>query len=86
MAETKKYEVTILLPAFNEEGVIGTTVQRIRELYPDYEILVVDDDLLSQKMISTMPAKLGYQSDVAGNGLEALHLLSGRQYDLVLMN
>ncbi len=50
------------------------------------KILVVDDDLLSQKMISTMPAKLGYQSDVAGNGLEALHLLSGRQYDLVLMN
>ena len=35
--------VTVLLPAYNEEQVIGTTIQRIKELHPDFEILVVDD-------------------------------------------
>lgn len=39
----QKIEVTILLPAYNEEGVIGKTVARIRALHPDFEILVVDD-------------------------------------------
>ncbi len=56
VADTKKYEVTILLPAFNEEGVIGTTIQRIRELYPEYEILVVDDGSTDQTMAEAMAA------------------------------
>jgi CheY-like chemotaxis protein len=49
-------------------------------------ILVVDDDLLSQKMLTMMLSKMGYRSDLADNGLEALHLLSERHYDLVLMD
>jgi len=51
-----------------------------------HTILVVDDDLLSQKMLTTMLSKMGYRSDQAGNGLEALRLLSERYYDLVLMD
>jgi CheY-like chemotaxis protein len=50
------------------------------------KILVVEDDLLSQTIITAMLANMGYQSDVACNGLEALRLLSERQYDLVLMD
>ena len=40
---TRSIELTILLPAYNEEKSIGTTIREIRQLYPDYEILVVDD-------------------------------------------
>jgi len=36
-------EVSIVIPAYNESAVIGKTVNRIRSLYPDYEIVVVDD-------------------------------------------
>ena len=36
-------EVTILLPAYNEEQSIGATVAHIKELHPDFDILVVDD-------------------------------------------
>lgn len=43
MERKQKIEVTILLPAYNEAGVIGDTVARIRALHPDFEILVVDD-------------------------------------------
>jgi len=43
MEQKKKLEVTVLLPAYNEAGVIGNTVAKIRALHPDFEILVVDD-------------------------------------------
>ena len=36
-------EVTVLLPAYNEEQTIGKTIREIKQLYPEYEILVVDD-------------------------------------------
>jgi len=35
--------VSVVIPAFNEGPVIATTVGRIRELYPDYEVVVVND-------------------------------------------
>jgi glycosyltransferase involved in cell wall biosynthesis len=39
----KKPLVTVLMPAHNEELSIGDTIRRVRKLYPDYEILVIDD-------------------------------------------
>ncbi|MBU1628371.1 glycosyltransferase family 2 protein, partial [bacterium] len=39
----KNENVTILLPTYNEEVSIGETVSKIRKLYPNYEILVIDD-------------------------------------------
>jgi glycosyltransferase involved in cell wall biosynthesis len=39
----KRTEVTILLPAYNEELAIGATVKSLKSLYPDFEVLVVDD-------------------------------------------
>ena len=35
--------VSIIIPAFNEDQVIGDLVSGIRQLYPDFEIIVVDD-------------------------------------------
>ena len=43
MEQKQHREVTILLPAYNEEGAIGITIRKIRELYPNFEVLVVDD-------------------------------------------
>lgn len=40
---TKRPLATILLPAYNEELAIGTTVTTLKTLHPDFEILVVDD-------------------------------------------
>jgi len=41
--DNKKVAVTVLLPAYNEERSIGTTIKKIKSLYPDFEVLVVDD-------------------------------------------
>ncbi|MGC9164056.1 MAG: glycosyltransferase family 2 protein, partial [Thiomonas sp.] len=35
--------LSIILPARNEAGAVGQTVARIRALYPDAQIIVVDD-------------------------------------------
>lgn len=40
---SKQYEITVLLPAYNEELSIGETIARINKLYPEFEILVIDD-------------------------------------------
>jgi len=45
---TKPVEVTILMPAFNEEQSIGKTIREIKQLHPDFEILVVDDGSTDQ--------------------------------------
>lgn len=54
--QKNRCEVTILLPAYNEEGVIGITIQKLRELYPDFEILVVDDGSTDNTMKEAMDA------------------------------
>ncbi|MDR3717692.1 MAG: response regulator [Bryobacteraceae bacterium] len=49
-------------------------------------ILAVEDNLVNQRVIQKMIAKLGYEIDVAGNGLEALAAIRKRAYDAVLMD
>lgn len=51
-----KIPVTVLLPAYNEESSIGNTIRRVRELYPDFEILVVDDGSTDNTMQVAMDA------------------------------
>jgi glycosyltransferase involved in cell wall biosynthesis len=52
----RKVSVTILLPAYNEELSIGETIRRIRELHPDFEILVVDDGSTDNTLQAAMDA------------------------------
>ena len=66
----KKKSVTIIIPAFNEENAIGSTVQRIKELKHEFEIIVVNDgstdktgEILSKIKdirLITNPYNLGY--------------------------
>ena len=49
-------------------------------------ILLVEDNLINQKVALRMLAQLGCQADVAANGLEGLEALRRLSYDLVLMD
>ena len=49
-------------------------------------ILVVEDNIVNQKVVSTMLRRGGYEVVVANHGQEALECLEAREYDLVLMD
>lgn len=51
-----KPSITILLPAYNEEQSIATTIKSIRQLHPDFEILVIDDGSTDNTMKEAMNA------------------------------
>lgn len=36
-------KVSVIIPTFNEEKTIGEIVQKLKKLYPQYEIIVIDD-------------------------------------------
>lgn len=38
-----KYKLSVVLPAKNEAAAVGDTVRRIVQIYPDAEVIVVDD-------------------------------------------
>jgi two-component system, sensor histidine kinase and response regulator len=50
------------------------------------KILVVDDDVLNQRMMKVLLTREGYQVDLASNGLEAFDAIKFQHYDVVFMD
>lgn len=49
-------------------------------------ILLAEDNMVNQRMATLMLKKLGYNADTVTNGLEVLHALERKTYDLILMD
>jgi CheY-like chemotaxis protein len=49
-------------------------------------ILLVEDNVVNQKVATRLFAKFGYKIDVANNGLEAIKAIEQNEYDLVFMD
>lgn len=54
--------------------------------YEAPDVLVTDDSAVDQRMMLLMLDKLGCRADTAVNGIEALHALEQRPYDVILMD
>jgi CheY-like chemotaxis protein len=53
---------------------------------PRLRILVVDDDVLNQRMMQLLLMRDGHQVDLAFNGLEAFETIKIQEYDVVFMD
>ena len=49
-------------------------------------ILLAEDNIINQKVAIGLLNNIGYNADIAGNGLEVLAALERRPYDLILMD
>ncbi len=78
----------------NERKIeLSATIQEIGEPFqledfskPKVRILAVEDNKVNQQVILGQLAHLGYQSDLATNGEEALLALEKNKYDVILMD
>ncbi|KAF4515884.1 hypothetical protein B566_EDAN000119 [Ephemera danica] len=62
------------------------TRHQVAEVRAQRWLLVVDDNLVNQKVAVKMLEKLGHRVDVAANGKEALQALTRHPYNLVFMD
>lgn len=50
------HRALIMIPAYNEENTIGEVVESVKELYPDFDILVINDGSEDQTESEAMKA------------------------------
>jgi CheY-like chemotaxis protein len=58
----------------------------IEEVRSDINILVVEDNIMNQKVIGTMLKNLGYSYDLANDGYAGYIQAKTRKYDLIFMD
>ncbi|MFZ6772649.1 PAS domain S-box protein [Undibacterium sp. SXout7W] len=64
----------------------AVSINNVIALEDSMHILIVDDNVVNQKLVISLLAKWGHTSDVAHNGLMALDKLKTNSYDIVLMD
>jgi glycosyltransferase involved in cell wall biosynthesis len=88
--ESSPHKVAIVVPARNESACIGTVLERTRDLYPDYDIVVIDDassddtgDIARRvgAVVLRAPVQLGYGGAVQ----TGFKYACARDYDLVVL-
>ncbi len=55
-------------------------------LRENVEILIVEDHPVNQQLFKSILKKIGYKSDTASNGLEAVQAVEKKHYDLIFMD
>ena len=67
-------------------------IQANSEVNPDFAklyplaILLVEDNIVNQKVMTALLSKCGYEIDIAKNGAEAIEALQRKSYEVVLMD
>jgi signal transduction histidine kinase/HPt (histidine-containing phosphotransfer) domain-containing protein len=78
-------ELALFSPKKLAATIAATPSQLLAERLP-LRILLVDDNAINQKVAARILTQIGYQPDLAENGLKALAALDAKLYDLVFMD
>jgi signal transduction histidine kinase/CheY-like chemotaxis protein len=72
----------------SEKFVLNSVSIKLDKISTDYpiSILLVEDNLVNQRVGLKILEKLGYHADQAWNGKEALQMIEKNHYDLILMD
>ncbi|NKB22737.1 MAG: response regulator [Alphaproteobacteria bacterium] len=73
-------------PHSSEESIVSLDVDPEIVARRHLRILVAEDNLINQKVISSMLAPIDCQFDIVQNGLEAVAAITRSNYDLILMD
>ncbi|AFZ54070.1 ATP-binding protein [Cyanobacterium aponinum] len=66
-------------------SIVSTSVSSLTR-QSSLKILIVEDNLVNQKVISLTLKKLGYHADIANHGVDAIQILQQKDYNLILMD
>lgn len=69
-------------PALSPDPALEGSLRKLVKL----KILLVEDNIVNQKVTLNQLSRLGYDADIAANGQEALYMMSQIPYDIVLMD
>jgi signal transduction histidine kinase/ligand-binding sensor domain-containing protein/DNA-binding response OmpR family regulator len=71
------------------EKIRGIAAQKLSvefAIHFPMNILVAEDYIMNQKLALRVLSKLGYEADLAENGLEVLEAIKHKEYDVILMD
>ena len=71
-------EAKPIIPAISRKAVLAERLPM--------RLLVVDDNLINQKVMLSLLQRMGYKSAVANNGLEAVEAVEAQDYELLFMD
>ncbi len=72
--------------AIAPKSPISTTSNSLTAEQFPLKILIVEDNVVNQKVALRYLKNFGYIADIANNGAEALHMVSSQTYDLLFMD
>jgi len=76
--------ISDLIAGKQQPDMVSSTA--IPGLPASLRILVAEDNAVNQKLILRILKKLGYEADLAANGLEALDAVRRQPYDVIFMD
>ncbi|MFN7716281.1 MAG: ATP-binding protein [Pseudanabaenaceae cyanobacterium] len=68
-----------------QTNILGCSLG-VEDITKPMSILLAEDNLVNQKLMLKMLSRLGYNADIAVNGIEVLEALRHKRYDLILMD
>jgi signal transduction histidine kinase/DNA-binding response OmpR family regulator len=76
----------IIKTTFPGVKVSGGFENAVIKIKPDLKILYAEDNIINQRVIQSIFKHLGFEIDIAKNGLEAVEMISHKKYDIVFMD